>query len=300
MHPDPVVFSGNELGMHMMISIFLVFLLLSLSFPLVLHRVYRAPRIMETRTPDRIGLPFTQQYLSGSNSKRLYSWHIPAADSHATLILAHGWGANIELMLPLAQPFHEAGLDVLMFDARNHGKSDDDNFSSLPRFAEDLETAILWVKAHRPDHRIVVMGHSIGAAAAILAASRRKDVDMVIGLSGFAHPNLVMNRQLDRPWLPGFIRRIIINYIQWVIGFRFDEIAPMNRIHQVQCPVMLAHGTDDRVVPISDMHLIEANASPGQSVKIFPVVGARHDSVDLFQQHAGKLIEFMQHHLAGC
>ncbi|MET0029490.1 MAG: alpha/beta fold hydrolase [Candidatus Thiodiazotropha sp.] len=283
--------------MHVMVSIFLVFLFLSLSFPFVLHRVYRAPRIMETRTPDRVGLPFTQQYLSGTNSKRLYSWHIPASGSHATLIVAHGWGANIELMLPLAQPFHQAGLDVLMFDARNHGKSDDDSFSSLPRFAEDLETAIHWVKAKQPDHRIIVMGHSIGAAAAILAASRRKDVDLVIGLSGFAHPNLVMNRHLDRPWLPKFIRPMILNYIQWVIGFRFDEIAPMNRIHQVNCPVMLAHGTDDRVVPISDMHLIEANASPDQPVKIYPVAGARHDSVELFQQHSGKLIEFIQSHL---
>lgn len=283
--------------MHLMLFFILVFLLLGLGFPVVLHNVYRAPRIMETRTPHRIGLPFTQQYLLGTNGKRLYSWHIPAPDSDATLILAHGWGANIELMLPLAQPFHRAGQDVLMFDARNHGKSDGDSFSSLPRFAEDLETAICWVKQKKPQHRIIVMGHSIGAAAAILTASRRKDVDLVIGLSGFAHPNLLMNRHLDRPWLPKFLRPMILNYIQWVIGFRFDEIAPMNRIQQVTCPVMLAHGTHDRVVPISDMHLIEANALPGQPIKVFPVEGARHDSVELFQQHAGTLVEFTQSYL---
>jgi pimeloyl-ACP methyl ester carboxylesterase len=41
-------------------------------------------------------------------------------------------------MLPIAAPLRRAGLNVLRVDARNHGGSDSDTFSSLPRFAEDL------------------------------------------------------------------------------------------------------------------------------------------------------------------
>jgi fermentation-respiration switch protein FrsA (DUF1100 family) len=104
----------------------------------------------------------------------------------------------------------------------------------------------------------------------------------------------MMNRHLDRPWLPGFLRPLIMNYIQWVIGFRFDDIAPMNRIPKVNCPVLLAHGTADTTVPIEDMHLIEASATAERPVEVVAVKGAKHDSVEHFKQHADKLIEFIR------
>ncbi|MCP5407908.1 MAG: alpha/beta hydrolase [Chromatiaceae bacterium] len=227
-------------------------------FPIILHQVYRAPRRVETTTPESLSLPFSQQYLLGPKGKRLYSWLIPGELDSCTVILVHGWGANAQMMLPLARCFHRAGMNVLLYDARNHG-SDRDSFSSLPRFAEDLGCAIEWAKQRDPVRRSWCLD-TRSAAAAMLAASHRADIDLVIGLSGFAHPNLVMNRHLDRPWLPKVLRPLIMNYIQWVIGYRFEEIAPMNRIRYIQCPVLLVHGTEDAVVPISDMHLIEQNA----------------------------------------
>jgi alpha-beta hydrolase superfamily lysophospholipase len=276
------------------ISLFILTLLaLALLFPVLLHWIYRAPRVVERSTPQQHGLPFIEHYLKGTKEKHLYAWLLTAQQSQATLVIVHGWGANAEMMLPLARPFHHAGMDVLLYDARNHGKSDSDSFSSLPRFAEDLGTALEWVKRRNPHHQIVVLGHSIGCAAAILAASHRDDIDLLIGLSGFAHPNLVMNRHLDRPWLPLFLRSLIMSYIQWVIGFRFDDIAPMNRIPHVRCPVLLAHGTKDTVVPISDMRLIEANATPQRPIRMLEIEDARHDSVEHFQQHADKLIGFI-------
>jgi uncharacterized protein len=265
-----------------------------LLFPVILHWVYRVPRLVEQSTPERFNMPFTHQYLKAVKGKRLFSWFIPAQDSCCTLIIVHGWGANAEMMLPLALPFHQAGMGVLLYDARNHGGSDSDSFSSLPRFAEDLSTAIDWVHQQDNQSKIVVLGHSVGAAAAILCASHRKDIDLVIGISGFAHPRLLMNRQLNKPWLPRLLRHFIIEYIQWVIGFRFDDIAPMNRIAHVVCPVLLAHGSEDRVVPVSDMHLIETGASGQQVVQSIAIDGAGHDSIEYFQQHADLLIAFIR------
>ena len=268
-----------------------------LFFHLFLHWFYRAPRIVEQATPDSLNLPYTEHYLNGPKGKRLFAWLIPAADSCCTLIVVHGWGANAEMMLPLAQPFHQAGMDVLLYDARSHGKSDSDSFSSLPRFAEDLGAALDWVRQRNPDHQVVVLGHSIGAAASILTASHRHDIDLVIGISGFAHPHLIMSHHLGKPWVPGFLRRLILNYVQWVIGFRFDDIAPMNRIAHVQCPVLLAHGTADTTIPISHMRLIEANANGEHPIQIVEVEGAEHDSIEHFHEHAERLIRFVRDNL---
>lgn len=114
-----------------------ILLCILLLFPIVLHLVYRAPRIVERTTPQQPGLPYTEHYITSLKDKRLCAWRIPAEENFCTLVVVHGWGANMEMMLPLAQPFHQAGMNVLLYDARNHGRSDGDSFSSLPHFAED-------------------------------------------------------------------------------------------------------------------------------------------------------------------
>lgn len=268
-------------------------------FPVVLHWVYRAPRLVETQTPQSHALPFFSQYIQGPKGKRLFSWLIPGEQASHCVILVHGWGANAQMMLPLAKPFHMAGMLVVLYDARNHGQSDGDSFSSLPRFAEDLGAVIDWVKARYPGRNIIALGHSVGAAASLLAASHRRDIDLVISIAGFAHPDLVMRRHLDRPWLPRLLRRWIMDYVQWVIGHRFDDIAPMNRIAHIECPVLLAHGSQDSVVPIGDMRLIERHARPGGVLQVLAIDGAEHDSVDDFERHAGDLVAFIDQQLGG-
>lgn len=283
--------------MNLILTTLLVLIAVVLLFPVILHLAYRAPRIKESATPEKYGLLYSQHQIPTAKNKQLFAWFIPAKNSCCTLVIVHGWGANAEMMLPLAQPFHAAGMDVLIYDARNHGQSDSDSFSSLPRFAEDLANVLQWLQQRSPEHKVVALGHSVGAAASILTASRGTDIDLVISVSGFAHPRLMMNRHLDRPWLPSFLRPLILNYIQWIIGFRFDDIAPMNRILHVRCPVLLAHGTADTTVPIEDMHLIEASATTDRPVQVIAVEGAKHDSVEHFKQHADELIQFIRDNL---
>jgi hypothetical protein len=42
---------------------------------------------------------------------------------------------------------------------------------------------------------------------------------------------------------------LVIRYAEWVIGHRFEAIAPLNTLCQLACPVLLVHGKDDRTVP---------------------------------------------------
>ena len=105
-------------------------------------------------------------------------------------------------------------MNVLLFDARNHGQSDTHSFSSLPRFAEDLDSALAWLHANHPAacEKLVLLGHSVGAGAVLLAASRRTDIAAVISVSAFAHPEWVMRRYLQTLHLPNILIRIINRY----------------------------------------------------------------------------------------
>lgn len=103
---------------------------------LPVHSGFRARRIREPRTRADHGLGFERVRIPTVRGRCLFGWLLPAPGSARTVVALHGWGSNAELMLPIAAPLRRAGLNVLLCDARNHGQSYSDTFSSLPGFAE--------------------------------------------------------------------------------------------------------------------------------------------------------------------
>ncbi len=265
-------------------------------FMLGIHWGFRAPRLPEQGTPQDLGFAFAQVWIPTIANKHLFGWFLPADDATQTLVILHGWGGNAELMLPLAAPFRQAGLNVLLFDARNHGQSDAHSFSSMPRFAEDLGYAIDWLQANHPAAcgRLALLGHSVGAAAVLLAASRRSDISAAISVSAFAHPEWVMRRHLQRIKLPLAIIRIVNHYVQWVIGHAFADIAPLHTVCKVKCPVLLVHGTADSIVPLADAHAIVSHC-PRHHLELLEIADAGHASVDKIEAHAAALLDFLRH-----
>jgi dipeptidyl aminopeptidase/acylaminoacyl peptidase len=266
------------------------------AFPLLVRIGFRAPRIKERSNPEQLGLAYREISIPTENGKRLFAWFVPppASGPAPAVAVLHGWGGNAEMMLPLAQPLHRAGYAVLLFDSRNHGRSDSDGFSSLPRFAEDLEHALDWL-AQQPDvdaARLAALGHSVGAAAALLVASRCRDLAAVASIAAFADPESMMRRFLAAHHVPYFpLGRAVLSYVQHAIGHRFSDIAPRNTIRQIRCPVLLVHGGDDTTVPVEDAMAIYARR-PGDQVRLLILAGD-HDSSREAERHAGELTDFL-------
>lgn len=266
---------------------------------LAIHLGFRAPRVCERGDPDQIGAAFDTVSIDSVGGKRLFGWWLRGGCSDTTIVILHGWGANAEMLLPLARPFQRAGLHVLLFDARNHGRSDGHGHSSLPRFAEDLDYAIDWLRRSHPlqSRRVVLLGHSVGAGAVLLSASRRRDIDAVIAVSAFAHPRLMMRRLLQPRRLPAWLTGLILRYVQWVIGYDFEDIAPVNTVCAIRCPILLVHGHDDRTVPVGDALAI-ARGCPAADIELLLVEGADHESVERIDAHSDVLIRFAQRQVA--
>lgn len=260
--------------------------------PRLLKRAFAPPQPPTDESPADLGLPEERVHLESVNGTRLHGWLIPVDGSAPAVIVLHGWGSNSALMLPLAPHLHLAGFHTLFVDARNHGLSEHDSFSSMPRFAEDLEVAAEWLRARPAVTTVGVIGHSVGAGAAILAASRSDQLDAVVSVSSFAHPGEMMRRQMDS--MPRPARFAILEAVQRMIGYRFNDIAPRNRIAQVSVPVMLVHGDADDVVPIASMHELAA-ASPSAETLI--VSGGGHSDLAPFESHVGEILNFLRRHL---
>lgn len=264
-----------------------------------IRRGLSAPRVAERRDPGDFGLGFRPVEFPTARGRTLRGWFIPSERAAAPAVaVLHGWGGNADTMLPLAAPLRRLGCAVLLFDARCHGMSDGDAFVSLPRFAEDLEHALDWLR-RQPGidaARIAAVGHSVGAGAALLAASRSTALVAVVSIAAFAHPQAMMRRWLAWrriPYRP--VGWAILEYVQHVIGTRFDRIAPVNTIRSVRCPVLLAHGTEDVTVPADEAREIYARRGHDR-VELLLIAGS-HDEYAEMDAGLDAVQAFLARHL---
>ncbi len=274
-----------------MIWIALFILLLAAALLAALHIGFRAPRVRHGARLHAAGRTARAVRFDAVDGKRLQGWLFGADRQAPVVIVIHGWGANAALMRPLAVPFIKAGMNVFLFDARGHGNSDGGGPSTMPKFAQDALSALQWLRAQGFSGPAILCGHSIGAAAAILAASwERRKIAGVISIASFAHPARLMGRAMRRLHLPAPLIRLALAYIEWRIGFAYEDIAPQNTICAVRCPVLLAHGAADSVIPLSDMKRIAR--CPHDTIETLVVDDAEHDSVDKLAAHAPRLVDF--------
>jgi len=285
----------------------LLIFLLTLTLPTVAHRCLlrslQPKRVPHGRQPVELGIPFKSiqsVVLKGPDDADLFAWFIqPDSASLApvpAVVIMHGWGCNASDMLPAAPALRDAGMAVLVMDARCHGLSDGAAFTSLPRFAEDIDAGLSWLAKQSdvdPD-RLAVMGHSVGAGAALLCASRRRDVRAVISLSAFAHPQEVMQSWLTDHHIPvQLLGQWILRHVQQVVGAQFDVIAPVSTVSKIRCPIMIVHGVQDETVPVQDAHRI-LRAS-GQSADSLLLVPGGHDLTESLEDgHLQSAIHFME------
>lgn len=275
-----------------------------IGFRFTVRRGLAPARIPHDRTPADIGLGFEVVHIPTARNRQLYGWFVPADrdDPAPVVVVMHGWGGNSAMMLPLVRPLHTAGLAVLLIDARCHGHSDEDDFASLPRFAEDLDHALVWLPGcgQADIDRVALVGHSVGAGAVLLAASRRDDIAAVVSLAAFSHPVAMMRRFLTHkriPFVP--LGWLVLRYVEHVIGHRFDDIAPVTTIARIRCPTLLVHGAEDTTVPPSEARLIHA-ARSGDHVRLRIIAGS-HDDFGDPDDIAGELTEltgFLRQRLA--
>ncbi|MFH1815578.1 MAG: hypothetical protein ABIF28_15645 [Pseudomonadota bacterium] len=114
-----------------------------------LLRGFAAPRRPHHQTPCDFGVVAHPLRIPATGGKTLFAWWVPAgagaAVPSAALLVMHGWGVNAAML-----PLHAAGMAVLPIDARCHGASDEEDFMSMPRFAEDIASGLDWLH-QRPE-----------------------------------------------------------------------------------------------------------------------------------------------------
>lgn len=285
----------------MPLLLILLSLLIVIGILLVLMtKMYTNKFEAHTKTPGDYGIPFESVRYPTKNNKKLYSWWIPApkdlTKTASTVILVHGWNRNVGRMMPYIKELHPAGYNLLVFDSRNHGSSDPDEFSSMPKFAEDIIASINFLEK-KPEinlDNIGVVGLSMGGAASIYAASKDKRISKVITVGAFAHPAKVMKREIQKKHIPYFPAIwMFFKYVQYKIGTSFEAIAPINNIGKAKAELLLIHGELDEVVPIKDAQLMEKAGNPSL-VKLWAIADKGHSDCHEHPDYWNRVKDFLE------
>ncbi len=225
------------------------------------------------------------------------SWSVPAPK--CTVILVHGSQSNKSGLAYTAALLLTQGFSVLLVDLRAHGESGGEYCTFGYKEALDVEAAVRWTKAN-VGGRIALLGHSSGAVAALLAASRTPDLAAVIADSAFLDTREVFRREnyylghlppnSGVPWkhrmrlffftAPGF-SWLSREAFRLRTGVPFDPPeasvrAAVSRIKRT--PVLYLAAAQDPIVPRAvTEELYGATASPGKRLSIQP--GAFHGAI---------------------
>ncbi len=259
--------------------------------PRLFRRAFAPPDREVATGPSDFGLSAVDLWIDGPNGRRLHAWWIPVDGPAPVVIVLHGWGGNSGDMLPVAPGLAESGFHSLFLDARRHGQSDFEDFMSMPRFAEDLEAAVDDLLERDDVTAIGVIGHSVGAAASIYAAAHNQAIDAVVAVASFAHPAEMMRENFP---FPAPVTWALLQIMEHMIGHRYDDIAPRNRIADVEAPVMLMHGDADSVIPFQDSIDLHERL-PGSELVIVP--GGTHSDLEAFGPFFPTVDEFLGEHL---
>jgi len=261
-----------------------------------LRRLYQVPRSRQSASPRRLKIPFSTEKIPAGDGCHLAAWFFPASTGQAPgVVLLHGWGKTAERLYPLVAPLHQAGLATLLIDARHHGASDAAGRPSLRQFAEDMTFALDWLaeQTEVDNERLLVLGHSIGGAAALLVGSVDPRIKGVISISSFAHSVTHLRRTLRAWHIPYWpLGWLLIRYKQARQGFSFDSVAPVNTILDNAAPVLLVHARDDAAVPLSDARAIYERRRDDR-VRLLVLPGGGHYPVRVFRKDGDALTDFV-------
>ncbi|MGO3914476.1 alpha/beta hydrolase [Enterococcus viikkiensis] len=217
--------------------------------------------------------------LQSKDGLKLSAYYLPAQkDQHKTVIIAHGYMGQASDMPQYAKIYHDLGYNVLMPDARGHGKSKGDYIGfGWPERKDYLQWIDRIVKDDSQSE-IVLHGVSMGAATVMMTSGEKlpENVKAFIEDCGYSSAKDELSYQLkDMFNLPAFPLIPVTSLITKIrAGYFFGEANAVKQLHNNTKPMLFIHGDKDDFVPFSMLDKVyEATNGPKEK---YVVHGAKH------------------------
>jgi len=257
----------------------LVLILGWLTMRYLLEKSFHHEPVPQGLRPEDFQLSSHEFFLTTKNAKKIQLYSIGEKNTGPLVLCIHGYENTVEKFFPLSQFLVTHNYRILLVNTRNHGGSDRDGSSTMIQFGEDLETAYNYSRENfGRETPIFLLGHSLGGATVLYKGVHFPDPAGIISIASFADLQKILGDGFLRKHFPRSMLPIVFRYIEWSIGYRIDDLSPLDNINKIRCPVLLLHGERDNLVPVAALsHLQEAAQS--QFVKSKIIKSADHSSL---------------------
>jgi len=269
---------------------------------IIASSVTKADRKEQEDHPSAHNLDFEDvEFVSRRRDVTLRGWFIFGQEEKPTLIFVHGIGSmrSGDRAVELASRLVGNGFNVLMFDLRGHGSSEGDQVSGGYFEQLDVLGAIDFLTDRRIlPHRIGLVGFSMGASTALLAAAQEPAIGALVADSPYAKASdLIAHEAARRTVLPRWITPIFVPtavlMANWFYGIDLGALVPEAAVVDLDYPILVIHGTDDRRIPYQQGQRVHQSAPTGSIIWLVPDV----DHVDAFATYPEEYVERVKAYL---
>jgi alpha-beta hydrolase superfamily lysophospholipase len=235
----------------------------------------RAPRALPADLADRaedVTIDGTRHPMKG--------WFLGTDGARGAVVVVHGWGSDAGRSSGLARSLIGAGLDVLLVDLPGHGRTGPVPSYDVVRMLEDIEASRRWMATRNgAGLRPGLLGISFGGVGAYAAASRERSWAALALLAAPMGPLEATALYLEAKRVPRVLRGAMLGAVGRVILAAGQEFRGPECLARIEAPVLIVHGTDDRVVPIAHAQALASARQAGQR-EVHWVPGGGHELTD--------------------
>jgi hypothetical protein len=184
--------------------------------------------------PRAAGLPEAEEaVLDTADGERVIVWHVPPREEQPIFLYFHGNGGSLRWRSERFRALIADGSGLVALSYRGYGGS-----SGRPTetgLIEDAAAAYAFAIARNPAERIVLWGESLGSALALALAAEKRVGHLV----------------LEAPFTSAADVGAQHYWFVPVRLFMKDQFRSDLRVGKVTAPVLVVHGEDDAIVPVT-------------------------------------------------
>lgn len=216
-----------------------------------------------TARPDDYGMEFEAVDIETADGEKVRAWWMYRDEAKADILYFHGNAGNLSLWLPVFANLYHNGFNVAALDYRGYGES---TGSPTEEGIQRDAAAFMehyWRRFRDPESRVPVLyfGRSLGGFTAAFAASLRQPDGIVLEAT-FGHKTSLLKHYP------------VLRLLGIFSSYRLDT---QRQLEGTSCPVLVIHGTADRIVPFEvGRRLFDGLSNPK---RFFVIEGADHNDL---------------------
>lgn len=229
--------------------VFIAYWLIGFLFWFLSNNVlFQPPRLPSQAYPQMLSIPL-------ADKQSLSAIYLPNPSARFTLLFSHGNAEDLATLMPYLTQFVARGFAVLAYDYPGYGQS-----SGQPNEANTYQAIraayqYLISEQNIKPQQVLLYGRSLGTGPTIQLATEVPCAGVI----------------LESPMVSAFRVMTV-----WPL-FPFDKYRNLSKIPRITAPILLIHGTHDRVIPIwHGKKIFAAITSPKQA---YWALGASHNNV---------------------